>query len=257
MSDLEIIQVPLLRDNYGYLLVDRHSRKTAMIDPSEAEPVLKLLKSHKLKLDFILNTHHHPDHTGGNEILKGETACEIICSSFEKSKIPFADKGVNEGDKINIGKTQLIVMELPGHTIGALAFYAPSEDAVFCGDTLFSLGCGRLFEGTAAEMWNSLRRLADLPRRTKIYCGHEYTEGNSRFALSLDPHNQALRYYCHRVANLRKEGLSTVPSTLETELEANPFLRAPLLINELGLAPETSPQEAFAEIRKRKDMFIV
>jgi hydroxyacylglutathione hydrolase len=255
MTNLEIAQIPLLTDNYAYLLIDHKTGQTAVVDPSEAAPVLNVLEKRHLKLNFILNTHHHPDHVGGNVELKAATGCTIICSHTDKPRIAGVDKDVSEGDEVAIGSSKAIVMEIPGHTVGHIAFYFPDYQAVFCGDTLFSLGCGRMFEGTPEQMWNSLRRLADLPPETKVYCGHEYTEANGRFALSLDPHNHALLDYCHHVADRRRENLSTVPSTIKIEAEANPFLRAPMLIEALGLPRNTAPHLAFAEMRKLKDHF--
>ncbi len=255
MLNLEIAQIPLLTDNYAYLLIDHRTGQTAIVDPSEADPIIRVLERRHLKLNYILNTHHHSDHVGGNVQLKKETGCKIICSHTDKPRIKGADQGVSEGDELLIGSSKAIVMEIPGHTVGHIAFYFPEYHAVFCGDTMFSLGCGRLFEGTSEQMWNSLRRLADLPPETKVYCGHEYTEANGRFALSLDPHNHVLQDYCHHVADKRRENLSTVPSTIEIEVEANPFLRAPMLVDALGLPVGTLPHEAFAEMRKQKDSF--
>jgi hydroxyacylglutathione hydrolase len=255
MLNLEIAQIPLLTDNYAYLLIDHKTGQTAVVDPSEADPILRILERRNLKLHYILNTHHHFDHVGGNLELKEATGCTIICSHTDKPRIDGADQGVAEGEEVSIGSSKAIVMEIPGHTVGHIAFYFREYHAVFSGDTMFSLGCGRLFEGTPEQMWNSLRRLADLPPETKVYCGHEYTEANGRFALAMDPHNHALQDYCHHVADRRRDGLSTVPSTIEIEAEANPFLRAPMLIKALGLSDSTLPHEAFAEMRMRKDNF--
>lgn len=255
MLNLEIAIIPLLTDNYSYLLIDHATSQTAIVDPSEANPVLNVLEKRQLKLNYILNTHHHHDHVGGNLELKKATGCSIVCSATEKPMIPGADVGLREGDEFILGSSKALIMEVPGHTVGAIAIYFPEYKAVFTGDTLFSLGCGRLFEGTPEQMWNSLRRIADLPRDTRVYCGHEYTETNGRFALSLDPKNQALKDYCHHVADKRMQKLFTVPSTMEIEVEANPFLRAPMLARQLGLPDHIKPHEAFAHIRKMKDDF--
>ena len=252
---LQIVQLPLLKDNYGYLLHDNDTSDTAVVDPSEASPVLEALKQRGWDLKYILNTHHHFDHVGGNKELKAATGCTIICSHTDLVRIPEADKGVREDQQLSIGNSTAQIIELPGHTIGQIAFYFANEKAIFCGDTLFSLGCGRLFEGTPAQMWNSLLRLAGLPRDTKVYCGHEYTEANGRFALSIDPNNQALRDYCHHVADLRAARKPTIPSTIDLETKTNPFLRAPQLISALGLPDSTLPHEAFAKIRQLKDNF--
>ncbi len=252
---LDIIQIPLLKDNYAYMLHEADSGETAVVDPSSSIPVLDLLKERGWSLKYIINTHHHYDHTGGNEDIKAQTGCKIICSYTDRDRVPGGvDITVREGDVVSIGTAQAKVMEIPGHTIGCVAFWFEKERAVFCGDTLFSLGCGRLFEGTAEQMWNSLRRLGALPRTTKIYCGHEYTQANGKFALSVDPHNQALKDYLHHVDDLRAQGLPTIPSTVEIEVKANPFLRAPMLRQEtLNLKHGFEPHEAFAELRRKKD----
>lgn len=255
MSNIEIIQIPMLSDNYGYLLLDHTTGQTAVVDPSEAGPVLKVLADRQLKLNFILNTHHHFDHVGGNVELKKETGCQVICSHTDKVRIAGADIEVSEGDNLYVGSARAIVMEIPGHTVGHVAYYFPEQQVVFVGDTLFSLGCGKLFEGTPMQMWNSLRRLADLPPQTKVYCGHEYTLANSRFALHLDPHNPALKDYVHHVQDKRRLGLSTIPSTIEIEVEANPFMRAPMLLKAMGLPEGTKPHEAFGHMRQIKDIF--
>ena len=247
MAYLEIVQIPMLTDNYGYILHDPETGDTAAIDPSEALPVLKVLNEHKWHLRFILNTHHHWDHIGGNDELAAQTGAKIICSGYDQHRINGASAGLNDGAEFHIGRSHVQVIEIPGHTLGHIAFYFPNESAVFCGDTLFSLGCGKLFEGTPEQMWNSLRRLADLPGETKVYCGHEYTQTNARFALSVDAHNNALQNYAHHVDDLRAQGSPTIPSTIAQESACNPFLRAPMLIESLP------PEEAFAGLRKMKD----
>lgn len=246
--------VPYLEDNYAYLLHDPVSQETAVIDPGAAQPVLSALAQEGWSLSMILCTHHHYDHIGGIEELMRATGVQrILCSSYDKTRIPFPCETVQEGaEKLVCGQT-MRVMETPGHTIGHLAYYFPVAGAVFTGDTLFSLGCGRLFEGTFEQMWSSLRRLGDLPRATQVYCGHEYTEKNAKFALHLDPHNLALKNYAHRVHDLRRGGQPTVPSTIEIELLCNPFLRAGQLANTLRLHPNTPVAQAFAAVRQKKD----
>ncbi len=243
---MQIVQIPLLADNYAYLIHD--DGITAVIDPSEADPVLDELGNRDWQLNYIINTHHHFDHVGGNSKLKQNTSCTIICSHTDLNRIPNADVAKHEGDTIAIGSARALVMEIPGHTLGHIALWFKEQNALFCGDTLFSLGCGRLFEGTPQQMWESLQRLAILPPETKIYCGHEYTQANAEFALSVDPNNQDLRDYCQHVAQLRASGLPTIPSTMEIETKANPFLRAPQLIGE-----SISPTQAFARLRTLKD----
>lgn len=255
---LEIIQVPLLRDNYAYVLHDAASGDTAVLDPSSSLPILELLDAKGWTLNYILNTHHHFDHTGGNEDIKSRTNCKIVSSYTDRERIPGgADITLKEGDEFSLGASTANIMEIPGHTIGDIAYYFAQEQAVFCGDALFSLGCGKMFEGTPEQMWNSLRRIADLPRDTKLYCGHEYTQANGQFALSVDPHNDALKNYLHQVDDIRREGRSTVPSTIAIEVAANPFLRAPAIVTELGeLGPAPSPHDAFAHLRHKKDQFV-
>ncbi len=255
---LEIIQIPLLSDNYSYVLHDPESGETAVVDPSSSLPILELLDEKGWKLSYIFNTHHHFDHTGGNEDIKAATKCKIVSSHTDRERIPGgADITLNEGDEISVGASNARIMEIPGHTIGDIAFYFEAEQALFSGDALFSLGCGKMFEGNPEQMWNSLRRMADLPRSTKLYCGHEYTQANGQFALVVDPHNDALKSYLHQVDNLRREGKSTVPSTIEIEVAANPFLRAPAIVTESGeLGPAPSPHEAFAHLRAKKDQFV-
>ncbi|MGB0934571.1 MAG: hydroxyacylglutathione hydrolase [Alphaproteobacteria bacterium] len=253
---MTIIPLPLLKDNYAYLLHCPHTSETAIIDPSESAPVIEELDKRGLKLTYIINTHHHHDHVGGNEEIKKHTDCQVVCSYTDRNRVPGADISLKEGDIFKLGQHEARIMEIPGHTIGHMALWFIKDEAVFVGDTLFSLGCGRMFEGTPEQMWNSLRRLADLPRTTKVYCGHEYTRANGRFALDIDPHNPALKDYYHQVQQLRDSGKPTVPSTIEIEVETNPFLRAPLLVGALGLGENVPPHEAFAAMRHRKDHYI-
>ena len=255
MSYLKIVQVPMLNDNYGYILHDPETSDTAVVDPSEAAPILNILNKNHWQLRYILNTHHHWDHIGGNKELKTQTGAKIICSKEDKHRIEGASAGMSEGSEFHIGRAPVQVIEIPGHTYGHIAFYLPTEYAVFCGDTMFSLGCGKLFEGTPAQMWNSLRRLGDLPEATNVYCGHEYTQSNAKFALSVDSNNNSLQAYAHYIDDLRGEGRSTVPSTIGQELLCNPFLRAPLLKENIGLSLNASPEEAFAKLRVMKDGF--
>lgn len=255
MSELEIVKIPLLKDNYGYVLHDPETRVTAVVDPSEAGPVLELLQKRGWGLHYILNTHHHHDHTGGNEELRQKTGCKVIASSLDRMHLPYIDLPVREGSMISIGRAQAYVLETPGHTLGHICFWFSHQQALFCGDTLFSLGCGRMFEGSPEQLWTSIRRLADLPRDTKVYCGHEYTEENSAFALALDAHNPALQNRCQEVRLLRSQGLPTVPSTIAQEVETNPFLRAPLLKEVLGLPDHATAIEAFTRVRQLKDSF--
>ncbi len=253
---MDISLIPLLSDNYGYLLHDPASKKTAVVDPSEAAPVLAFAKARNLKIDFVLNTHHHPDHSGGNLGIKKETGCKVVGPAPDRERIPGIDIALDEGQTFDLGNARAEVLFIPGHTKGHIAFHFRGDRAVFCGDTLFSLGCGRMFEGTPPMMWASLDKLRQLPGETRIYCGHEYTASNARFAVSIDPNNAALRKREAEVTKLRAEGKFTIPSTMAEERAANPFLRAddPALGAAVGKrgAP---PSEVFGEIRRLKDNF--
>ncbi|TAN49654.1 MAG: hydroxyacylglutathione hydrolase [Methylococcaceae bacterium] len=254
MLHVEII--PVLGDNYSYLLHDPVDGDTAVIDPAEAEPVLAVLKTKGWGLDYVLNTHHHGDHTAGNLELRVRTGCRIAGAQADKQRIPGLDTPLSEGDTLVLGSMVIRVLEVPGHTRAHLAFWLPEEKSLFSGDTLFSLGCGRLFEGTAAQMWSSLLKLANLPGDTQVYCAHEYTEANGRFALSVEPGNAALLEKLQQVKKLRAQGLPSVPFTLADELAANPFLRphsAEIRAN-LGLQ-RASDAQVFTELRRRKDQF--
>lgn len=255
-DDLEIEQIPVLRDNYVYLLRDRATGACAAVDPAVASPVLAALQRLGWSLTHILNTHHHHDHVGGNLELKAATGCTIVGHAKDAARIPGIDMRVSDGERFALGQSEAVIIDVTGHTRGHIAYHFQDAGALFCGDTLFSLGCGRLFEGTPAQMWKSLQRLRALPATTRVYCAHEYTMSNARFALSLDPDNTALAARAREVEKLRADGLPTVPSLLETEQAANPFLRAddPDLVRIAGL-PTGDEAAAFAEIRKRKDVF--
>lgn len=256
MSEFQIQQIAVLRDNYVYLLRDEATGACAAVDPSVAEPVLAALDRLGWTLTHILNTHHHHDHTGGNLELKQATGCTVVGNARDAARIPGIDVRVADGEVIALGTAQARVLDVSGHTIGHIAYWFEEAGALFCGDTLFSLGCGRLFEGTPSQMWASLSRLRELPPEVRVYCGHEYTESNARFALQIDPDNPSLRRRAEEVKRLRAKGLPTVPSVLGEERAANPFLRADdaLLQQAAGLAGD-DPVAAFAEIRRRKDAF--
>ncbi|HKF63389.1 MAG TPA: hydroxyacylglutathione hydrolase [Dongiaceae bacterium] len=253
---MQIALVPLLTDNYGYLLHDSTSGETGIVDPSEAAPVLAAAGERGWRLTHILNTHHHHDHTGGNLALKQATGAAIVGPAPDRTRIPGIDLALDEDETFRLGDAAAEILFIPGHTRGHIAFHFRGEKAVFCGDTLFSLGCGRMFEGTAPMMWASLDKLRRLPAETRIYCGHEYTAANARFAVSIDPANEALRRRESAVAALRGRGEPTIPSTMGEECAANPFLRAddPGLAAAIGL-PDAPASEVFGEIRRRKDNF--
>lgn len=253
---LEIQQLPVLNDNYIYLIHAPYSRETAVVDPAVAEPVLDYLHQKNWPLKYIFNTHHHADHIGGNLVLKQQTGCHIIGSETDRQRIPGIDQGVIEGEQLQLGKHSIHVIECSGHTQGHIAFYIPDAHALFCGDTLFAIGCGRLFEGSAAQMLQSLKKFTALPAETKIYCAHEYTAANAQFALSVEPNNTALQQAIVDVKQLRAKNLPTVPTTLKQEIATNPFLRADSLEIRQTLAMQGATDLAvFTEIRERKNRF--
>lgn len=253
---LKIIQIPVLTDNYIYLLHDTASGSTAVVDPALSQPVLDELKQQGWRLDWILNTHHHSDHVGGNLELKAKTGCQVIAANAGKDRIPGFDKAVDDGDIIKIGQYAAKVLATPGHTSGHIVYYFAEAAALFCGDTLFGMGCGRLFEGTAEQMWQSLQKIKALPGDTRIYCAHEYTQANGRFALTVEPENQALQQRMFEVNRLRKDNRSTVPSILQQELDTNPFLREDSLALQRQINREGgTPLSVFTEVRRLKDHF--
>jgi hydroxyacylglutathione hydrolase len=255
MARLEVERIPV-GDNYVWLLHEPGTGATGVVDPATASPVLARLRAHGWSLDWILTTHHHADHTGGNLELKRATGCRIAGPKKDAARVPGLDLGLVEGDTFSLGDARARIIETPGHTSGHISFWFEDAKALFCADTLFSLGCGRLFEGTPAQMWESLQKLAALPDDAVVYCGHEYTLANARFALTVDPANPALRARAEEVEQLRAEGQPTVPSTLGAERAANPFLRPddPAIRQTLGMEG-ASDVDVFAEIRRRKDRF--
>jgi hydroxyacylglutathione hydrolase len=245
-----------LKDNYGVLLHDPDTGATASIDAPEAGPVEQALKSTGWKLTDILVTHHHGDHTAGILALKQKYKCRVVAPEKEAKKIPGVDETVREGDEVKVGKLTTKVIETPGHTLGHIAYWFPKDHLAFVGDTLFSIGCGRVIEGNAEMMWRSLKKLRDLPNETQVYCGHEYTAANIRFARTIEPDNPVLAAREAQVERLIDEGEPTIPVTIGDEKLANPFLRAdlPEVTGILGMDGET-PAQVFAEIRGRKDRF--
>jgi hydroxyacylglutathione hydrolase len=256
MSGLEVVQIPVLRDNYVYLAHDTATGACAAVDPAVAGPVLAALAERGWRLSHILNTHHHHDHVGGNLELKRATGCVIVGNAEDAARIPGIDLRLADGDGFGLGASKAEVIAVSGHTIGHIAYWFGHAGALFCGDTLFALGCGRLFEGSPEQMWRSLSRLRSLPPQTRVYCAHEYTEANAAFALSVDPGNAALVDRAQAVRAARRAGLATVPSTIDEERRTNPFLRAdePALAQSAGLSG-AGPERVFAEIRRRKDHF--
>lgn len=255
---MRIIQIPLLRDNYGYLIVCQNTNHAAIIDPSEAEPVQRRVEQEKVSLTAILNTHHHRDHTGGNAGLLARQKLAVYGHRSDQARIPGLTHGIDEGDEVHIGELKGKVLYIPGHTTGHVAYLFGNN--LFCGDTLFTAGCGRLFEGTPEQMHASLKKLMALPDDTQIYCGHEYTESNLRFALTVEPENHKLASRFERVQASRARGASTVPATLAEEKQTNPFLRwdSKEIQNSLKTTiPDLrlDPVSVFASVRKLKDSF--
>ena len=256
MANLEIRQLPILADNYIYLIREPSSGAVGVVDPAGVTPVLRESERLGWKITHIFNTHHHQDHVGGNYELKWLTGCKVVGPAADDRRIPGIDIRVKDGDTFRFGDTGAQVIFVPGHTTGHIAYWFRDSNALFCGDTLFSIGCGRLFEGTAEQMWQSLLRLRALPPETRVFCAHEYTQSNIQFALTVDPRNEALARRAAEVKAARARGLPTVPSLMVDEVAANPFLRAdhPELAAAVGMTGQDAV-EVFAEIRRRKDVF--
>ena len=251
----QIHQFPCLSDNYGFLAHDTASGETACIDTPDADVYLQEAAKKGWTITQIWNTHWHPDHAGGNLAIKTATGCTIIGPAGEADKIPGLDRAVTGGDTVALGETVADVIDVPGHTLGHIAYHLDNEQVAFVGDSVFALGCGRVFEGTPEMMWQSLSRLKALPADTTLYCAHEYTAANAKFAETVDPDNRALTDYISEIRAKRAEGEWTVPMPLSRELATNPFLRAddPALQAAMGYAGD--PVATFAEIRGRKDRF--
>ena len=242
MMSIEIIQIPIWEDNYIYLLHESISHKTAAIDPTEGDVLNKYLKEKKWNLDFIFSTHHHRDHTGGNLELKKKWGCKIYGYKGDAKRIPGIDRSLEDGEIFPFGSINFKVLFLPGHTLGHIAYWSKEENILFCGDCLFAMGCGRLFEGTAKQMFSSLSKIKELNQNTLIYCAHEYSLKNAQFALTVTKENPALKERAKKIRKLRKEKKSTIPFTLKEELLTNPFLRAKTL-------------QEFAKLRALRDQF--
>ncbi|MCH9699499.1 MAG: hydroxyacylglutathione hydrolase [Gammaproteobacteria bacterium] len=255
--NLQVCLIPALSDNYIFLLRCQQTNITAVVDPGDAKPVLNWLQQRDWQLDMVLNTHHHSDHVGANLILKEKTGCKVIGAEKDKHRIPGIDQTVKQGDQILVGHHQSTILEVPGHTSGHIAYWFAADNGLFCGDTLFSLGCGRLFEGTAEQMWQSMLKIRQLPADTKIYCAHEYTQANAAFALYLEPANQQLRDVYTSICDKRTQDVATIPSNLGFECQFNPFLRVDQddFQTALGLK-DSSPEKVFAQIRYQKDNFV-
>ncbi len=253
---LQLVTIPCRTDNYAFLLHDSKSGRTALADAPEAAPIIAAIDERGWHLDEIWITHHHPDHVDGVEELRERYGASVTGGSRDAKRLPPLDRLVEDGSSFDFAGHEVDVMDVSGHTIGHVAYYVPDAKAAFTGDSLMALGCGRLFEGTAPQMWVSLSKLAALPRDTLICSGHEYTQSNARFAMTIEPGNAALKARSEEIDAARARGEPTVPSTLETELATNPFLRAALPeVQEALDMSGYAPSEVFAEIRKRKDRF--
>jgi len=239
---MKIQIIPCLQDNYSYLIIDEKKNIACVIDPSEADPVIKYLENNKIQLKFILNTHHHYDHVGGNKRLKEKYGASVIGYSGDKERIPEIDILVNDQEIWKHKNFEAKVIHIPGHTLGHICFYFYKEESVFTGDTLFSLGCGRIFEGTYSQMFDSLKKLKALPANTKIFCGHEYTKQNSQFCIAHDEYNENLKIKIKEIYQKLKNKLPTIPSTIKEELECNVFFRS-------------NNVKTFSKLRDLKDNF--
>jgi hydroxyacylglutathione hydrolase len=254
---VHVHQLPCLADNYGVLVHDSATGATAAIDVPDAAPYLAALEANGWRLSDILLTHHHADHVQGVPGLKAKFPdARVVGPKNEAARISGLDVEIAEGDIVKVGSLDLSVFDTPGHTAGHIAYYAASDDLLFAGDTLFALGCGRVFEAPMATMYHSLMKLAALPGETQVYCGHEYTLSNARFALTVDPDNNLLAERAAEVEEMRKQGKPTLPTTIALETATNPFLRAedPGVQNAVGMAG-ADPVQVFTELRERKNKF--
>ncbi len=255
---MRVIPVPCLKDNYAYVVAFA-TGEAAIIDASEAAPVRAALRREGVVPQAIWSTHHHWDHVGGNAELAREFGLEVVAHVSDRGRVPALTRGVDTGDRVRLGDVEALCIHIPGHTLGAVAYFLDGKDGrlVFTGDTLFSAGCGRLFEGTASQMHSSLARLAELPAETRIYCGHEYTENNLRFATKVEPSNESIRSARERAAARRARGEPTIGTTLEEERRINPFLRvrSSEIRSTLGIPSDADDATAFAAIRSAKDAF--
>jgi hydroxyacylglutathione hydrolase len=251
----QIHQFPCLNDNYGFLAHDSVSGETAAIDTPDAQKYLTEAAAKGWTITQVWNTHWHPDHAGGNLAIRDATACTITGPAGEAEKIPGIDRTVKTGDLVKLGNFEAKVIDVPGHTLGHIAYHLPTESVAFVGDAVFALGCGRVFEGNPEMMWQSLTRLKGLPPETALYCAHEYTASNAKFAVTVDPGNEALAAYVKEITDKRARNEWTVPTQLSRELATNPFLRADDPALQAAMGHPGDAVATFAEIRGRKDRF--
>ena len=256
LNMIYIEQIPVMNDNYIYILVDKSTNQTACVDPGVTSEVINYLDNKNLGLNFILNTHHHADHIGGNITLKKKYGCKVVGNKNDANRIPGIDIFMEEGDRLSIGNSVCSILEVSGHTNGHISYFFEKDFALFCGDTLFSLGCGRLFEGTPSQMVRSLKKIRSLPDDTKIYCAHEYTEANSRFANYLTPDDSLLKKKIIEIKEKRSRNIPTIPTILSEEKRLNPFLKFDdkSYLDSIGMDFMSSSKN-FGRIRKLKDKF--
>ena len=253
---MKVTPIKCLSDNYAYIINDNNFKNVGVVDPSEAKPVITFLKEKNLKLNYVLNTHHHFDHIGGNLELKKIYNAKVVGFAGDKHRIPGIDITLKDNEKWKFGNSTVKIFHIPGHTLGHICFFFDKENIAFTGDTLFSLGCGRIFEGNHQQMLISLNKIKKLPRNTKIYCGHEYTYKNAEFCMKYDKDNMDLNKYFEKIKKLRSENLPTIPSTLEEELKSNIFLRCDQ--NDLKIKLNMKNEEdfkVFTKVRDLKDSF--
>ena len=255
-KEFEITTIKSLTDNYIWILRNNSDNLTAVIDPGESDSVNKTLKKNQWDLNQIINTHHHYDHTDGNSKLKEKWNAELVAPKQEKNKIPNIDIEVKDGDLINLAGLKAKVIHAPGHTLGHVVYYLENEKILFAGDTIFSLGCGRVFEGSMEDMYLSLKKIKNLDPKTLIYCGHEYTENNLKFAKEVEKQNNDFNFFSNKIFNLKEFDLPTIPTVLEDELKCNPFLRTnnPDIALYFGVSND-SDLEIFSKLRDLKDRF--
>jgi len=249
---MEITPIHCLADNYAYIICDNNSKTTGVVDPSESLPIISFLKRKNFKLNYILNTHHHFDHIGGNIELKKKYNAKIIGFEDDKHRIPGIDITLKNNEKWNFGNSPIKIIHIPGHTLGHICFFFEKEKIAFTGDTLFSLGCGRIFEGDHKQMLSSLNKIKKLPKETKIYCGHEYTFKNGEFCLKYDSNNNHLKRKFEKIKKLKLQNLPTIPSNLEDELKSNIFLRCDQ--KDLKIKLNMKNQEDFKVFKKVRDL---
>lgn len=256
MPTIETVQFPARSDNFGVLLHDQESGATAAIDAPEADPIIRMAQERGWRLTHVFVTHKHLDHIEGIPALKATYSCEVIGPQTSAAETGVYDRTLNDGDVFTWAGTEVRAIATPGHTLDHVSYWLPDENLAFVADTIFALGCGRVIEGTHAMMWESIKRLRELPEETVLYCGHEYTLANAKFAVTVDPGNERLRERYAEVQRLREAGRPTLPTTMALEKATNPFLRAdhPDIAAAVGLSG-ADPAKIFAEIRTRKDRF--